>query len=167
MTIRVTIEQLDEGFLITEDSTGKKYAVPESLLRAKLKACFGLTRKTVEPKVEPEIKPKPEPKPKPKIKEIETEPCEIKQEPTSEKVLGLALEQIDITGHYNQTRIAKELGVTSATVSYHIRNHEARLNEAMQKWQDERDKPMLKTVTRPDPDDKILDDDGTIITLLR
>jgi hypothetical protein len=76
---------------------------------------------------------------------------------TADKVLEIALEQIDITGKVNLSRIAKELGITSASVSYHINRLEAQLNAAKQKWQDERDKPMLKTVTRPGEEEKIGD----------
>ena len=68
---------------------------------------------------------------------------------TVHKVKKLALEQIEITGKLVNTKIADELGISSATVSYHLDNLEKEISEAKETYQDSRETPMINNDTRP------------------
>ena len=70
-------------------------------------------------------------------------------EKTVDKVKKLALEQIEITGKLVNTKIADELGISSATVSYHLDNLEKEISEAKEAYQVAREKPLVNNDTTP------------------
>ncbi len=66
------------------------------------------------------------------------------------KIFEKAKEQISLTGKTNGAEIARELGTNNSTVHNHIKKMSIELDELIKKWQEERDRQMLKSETITD-----------------
>lgn len=74
---------------------------------------------------------------------------------THRKIFEAAKEQINITGKINCAQIARDLDLNASNVGNHLKKMNDELEGIIKKWQDERDKPMVRADTRANDDGNV------------